>query len=410
MMLNNISTKLRWGAALAVGTLALAGCGSQVQGARSDTIKLLSFASVSTTLQNYPDVEAGAKAAVEAINKAGGVEGKQIEWSFCNTESDPNKASGCARKAQSEDVAAVVGMADVFSTTTLGVLEKAGVPAVGLQSFGNPMDWTSPSAYPIAAGTVGSYIAAPSAAKQKGAKSLAVLYTETPASVSEAKMVQQSTEAAGMTYAGNIPIPPTGVTDYAPYVQQIKDMKADAVVLIAGPGTTAGAFKAADSLGIAPLWIHNAYSFGEHEAESTGALDQDVIIVGPYPTFRDTHSPGIEKFNADMDAAGVGDDPTLRRTSAVNAWLSVYAVAEIAKQIDGDVTAESLTEALKTAKDVDLNGLVSWSPSELGSGIDFPRYPGATPERFLEFKDGQLVETDLTPVEAPFKGIKPAEG
>lgn len=409
MTLNKISTKMRWGTLFALSALSLSACGGgPAKSAAGDTVKLLTFASVSSTLQNYPDIEAGAKAAVEAINKAGGVKGKMIEWKFCNTESDPNKASGCARQAQTDGVAAVVGHADNFSAASLPILEKAGIPSVGFQSFGNPVDWKSPVAYPISGGTVGAYNAAPHAAKQKGAKTLAVLYTDVPAAVSEAKMVEQATVAAGLKYVGNIPVPTTGVTDYAPYVQKIKDMGAEAVVLIAGPGTTTGVFNASGSLGVDPLWFHNAYSFGEAEGKSTGAINKKMIVIGPYPTFRETGVKAIQKFNAEMDAAGIGNDPTLRRSSAINAWLSVYAVAEVAKTIDGDVTAASLTKALNSAKDVDLNGLVTWSPSKLGEGLDFPRYPGTTAERFLEFVDGKLVDAKLSPMENPFHGIIPS--
>lgn len=51
-------------------------------GAAPDPLTIRAIAAAGTGLTNYPDVGAGAKAAVTAINAAGGVNGKPVEYSF----------------------------------------------------------------------------------------------------------------------------------------------------------------------------------------------------------------------------------------------------------------------------------------------------------------------------------------
>src|SRR5438128_12135544 len=72
-------------AVLAVGALIAVAAASA--GPKAGTpIKLMVIAPVATPIQNYPDAQAGAQAAAAAINKAGGIKGRQIELTFCNRQ------------------------------------------------------------------------------------------------------------------------------------------------------------------------------------------------------------------------------------------------------------------------------------------------------------------------------------
>jgi len=46
--------------------------------------------------------------------------------------------------------------------------------------------------------------------------------------------------------------------------------------------------------------------------------------------------------------------------------LTIHMLAEVADEIEGEVTAKSMKAALERAKDVDIEGLFKWSPSEPG--------------------------------------------
>src|ERR1700679_4326194 len=129
---------------LAVAAIAVAACGSSSsnnsssgasasQGAGSSsggTIKFMTLAVVGSPVASYPEVQPDVDAAVAAINKAGGINGKKIQDIFCNSKGDANTAVTCAREAVKDKVAGVVGDIDLFNAQTTPVFAAAGIPVI----------------------------------------------------------------------------------------------------------------------------------------------------------------------------------------------------------------------------------------------------------------------------------------
>lgn len=376
------------------GTAASAGSGG--------TIKLMNITAVNSPLQNYPDVKAGAEAAVKSINAKGGINGKKIDLSFCNTNSDPNQSLACARQAVSKKVAAVVGYTDTFSTQALPVFEKAKIPAIGLMPRGNPIELQSAASYPFEGGSAGSSTAAAFGLKAEGVKTVVSVAADVPSAIANAALIKKGAEAAGLRFGGNVKVPTSGVTDFAPYAQQIKAMGGDGAMFNATVGQIQGVMKATQGLGMKVHYAQHATAFGVNEAKKTGAPAEGLLLVSAFPAYSDTSSQGIKAFNADMDAAGFSD-PGLKRPTAINAWLSVYAVKALAEGqggtpgIKSDITSRSLNDALAKAGDIDLMGLATWTPK--GSGpAQMPRVAHAT-YHFLIVKNGAVVPTGIPPVD-----------
>src|SRR6266581_6443093 len=76
----------------------------------------------------YPESTAGAKAAADAINAAGGVGGHPIEIEACDDQYDANKAAACAQKAVSDKVTALVGGVEFFNPGVYPTIEAAKIP------------------------------------------------------------------------------------------------------------------------------------------------------------------------------------------------------------------------------------------------------------------------------------------
>lgn len=381
--------------ALAVVAPVLASCARAEGGGSSSEIKLMTITSVNAELQNYPDVKAGAEAAAKAINDSGGIDGRKIDLIFCNSQSDPNQALACARKAVSEKVAAVVGHTDTFSTQTLPVLEASKIPAIGLEPRGNPIELRSASSYPFDGGSAGDSVAAPYGLKQAGAKRVVAVSADVPSAIANADLVRQGAEKAGIAFAGTVKIPTSGVTDYAPFAQQIRSIKGDSVMFNATVAQIQGLMKATKSLGMDIVYAQHSSAFGTKEAKATGSVVDGLILVSPYPAYSDTGNKAIVQFNKEMDASGNSDDG-VKRSTAINSWLSVYAVRNLIEgtggnaAIDGEVTAAKLNEALGSVKDMDLMGLATWSPS-LEGPEQFPRVAHSKYE-FLVVKSGGAIE------------------
>lgn len=382
-------------------TILLAGCAGSDDpaapgGGENDLapIKLMGIAAVGSALSNYPDVEAGAEAAVQSINDGGGVDGRMIEFHFCNTNGDANKAAECLREAVDEEVAAVVGRADIFSETTTGILEAAGIPDLGIFASGAVADATSPMSFPMTSGNFGTYLAGGYVAEAEGAEKFAIVAVDVALAHTQADLAAAAAKDAGYDEVEIIYIPAQGVTDYAPYAQQLADNGADFALTMLGPARTQSFYKATDAMGLETRLLATAFSFSDAEALATGPAADGTWAASPFPNPLDTSNPAIAKYDEELTAAGYVDDPAVRRPAGLNAWLAVHAAALVAEGIEGEVTAAKMLEALEGTTELDVEGIVLWSPSELADSGDFARLP-ASPIQILEFSDGSLVPLDL---------------
>jgi ABC-type branched-subunit amino acid transport system substrate-binding protein len=399
---------LAGGAATAL--VLVASCGGGASDAAADgpgTLTIRAIAAEGTGLTNYPDVDAGARAAVQAINAAGGVNRKQVVYSFCNTKGEANQALACARSAAEDKVDAIVGRVDIFTTQSTPILEKAGIPDIGAVPI-SEIDYRSPASFPLHSGNYGAFAAGPYAFKAAGKQRMAVVRLDFAATAAQADMVERVASSIGMESAGQIIVPAQGVTDYAPYAQQIKDRGADSAMVLLGPQGLQSLYKAADALGVDAQLAGTVFSFGESEARAIGPAADGIWVLSPYSSPSDTAQAGIARFNAELGAAGVAtDDLALRRSAGLNAWLAVHAAAQVASGVRGDVTAESMTAALREARGMDVEGIVDWSPADLGTAADggFTRFP-PTPFQVLGFQGGRMVPTTVAAIDDPLGPIR----
>jgi ABC-type branched-subunit amino acid transport system substrate-binding protein len=379
--------------AVVVAALAVAGAGV---GAPAAPLKLMVITAVGTPIQNYPDAEAGAKAAAAAINRRGGIRGRQLEILVCNQQSNANTAAACARRAVEEKVAAVVGESHNLNAFTLPILAAAGIPSIGLQPFATVVDWSNPYSFPLHSGSLGNTMGLVWGFKALGAKRVALVPQETATALAQAKLLRNTLKAARLQYAGVIPLP-TGISDYSPYVQRLREMNADTVIMVAGMPSSLPFIRTAASVGIRPHWGHNAGTVGEPEAETFGSLAEGMLLGSNLPSFRQTTYRGIRVFNAEMSAAGYGGDPIYLRSIGLNAWLSVYAVQALAQSMTGEIDNRSLFAAAnRKGRTYKLFDLVEWAPGSRGPAA-FPRYSNDR-QYFLTIKDGKIVASPLKPL------------
>ncbi len=142
------STRLAFLASFATALLLLAGCGPKNASAPA-TIKIGNCASVTGKDGTYGDSSTkGTRLAMDEINAAGGVLGKQIELVVEDTQSKPGEAATVAKKLITRDhVIAIIG--EIVSGRSL---ESGGVA----QAFKIPM--LTPSATNPAVTATGDYI------------------------------------------------------------------------------------------------------------------------------------------------------------------------------------------------------------------------------------------------------------
>jgi branched-chain amino acid transport system substrate-binding protein len=384
---------LRWRNVGAVGVLLLVAALAVVTGAsakrQANPIVVEVIAPVATPIENYPDAQAGVEAAAAALNKSGGIKGQQIEVKFCNTQSNANAATACARQAVSDGATFVTGYLGTQSPLIIPILAQANIPIVGSRSAGNAIDWTSPMVFPIAGGSASNYQAIPFAMKKLGKKRFFISYQDVPSAASNAKNIIRAAKIAKLPVVGTMVLP-GATTDFTPYVQKIRDANPDAVVFVNSPGVSGGTIRAADALGVKPLWSHNAGSIGEPEAAQIGSPAEGMLIASDLPSFRDVSYPGIRHFLADMKAAGKDSDPVNLKVTGIATWATVQAIKDLSPNIKGPITNTSLLAALRAQKKpINVEGFLNWRPGVKGPAA-LPRW-NTMENYFSTFRGGKSV-------------------
>ncbi|MPY94430.1 MAG: ABC transporter substrate-binding protein [Acidimicrobiia bacterium] len=74
-----------------------------------EPIKVMTMAPVNTDVPPYPNIPAAAEVYEQWINDQGGINGRPLEVTTCDTRGDVNEGAACARRAVEEGMVAVVG-------------------------------------------------------------------------------------------------------------------------------------------------------------------------------------------------------------------------------------------------------------------------------------------------------------
>ncbi|HKV87790.1 MAG TPA: ABC transporter substrate-binding protein [Candidatus Dormibacteraeota bacterium] len=111
---------------------------------------------------------------MQAINQAGGINGRKVTYVWCDSKYDASSAHQCAQYLISQHVLAVVGLtAPLGEDNEIGTLTSAGIPVIG--GLGTPHEYTDPLSFPVSANFYRYGAAIADEAKAIGAKHPAVV-------------------------------------------------------------------------------------------------------------------------------------------------------------------------------------------------------------------------------------------
>jgi ABC-type branched-subunit amino acid transport system substrate-binding protein len=360
----------RFVAVAAAGMIAVgagAGCGSSDSDTTSSSastgsttakpsgppLKIYSVAPVDSPLASEPEIFAGAKAAVRALNERGGIAGREVELVACNGKSDPNEEVACARNAVSDGAIAVVGALTPMNgqgfTDTLSDGGVANVADVAI----SPAEFSQPINFPIdAAGLV--YVGCGAlGAKASDTSNVTLLSLNLAVSKAVAGLMGQGAQVAGVPVKGPITFPPSQ-GDLSPIVQQVANSDPGIVALGLTPQVIGQFIDAANSQG--RDWPMCAAS-GTMDGKLLSAVSaQNMYGATGFPPLSDAATnPQLKRFREEMEAEKAGGDDAADTSAegyneaSLRAWLGVQVVADVANGIKGDVTPERFLEAISQA-------------------------------------------------------------
>ena len=271
-------------AALCASTLVLAACGGSgggagaPSGAAEGPVKLALLASTSQqdTFATPGQVE-GAQFAVETLNAAGGIDGRQVELTQYRMPADPNVASSNLLEAAGRKPAVMMGLPLSSTAQTLASrVAQLGVPFINFNAIpdaykgspsGSPWGFfmRSDNAATMQAGLAGFLRQHPDA------KTAGLLCLGTATGKDLCAGAQKALDAAGVRVVGTQAVN-VDDTDFANQAVAMKG--ADVVVLTVTPAQVPTVAKALKNTGSEPLLFGSA---------SVAALPKDALPADILP-------------------------------------------------------------------------------------------------------------------------------
>lgn len=390
MFAQRSSRRIAVSLAIAAVALTAAGCGSSSSSSSGtatgtpvastsssagggSTIPIGTLIPLTGTGLNFADYLAGAKAAVQSINASGGINGHKINLIECDDQNNPNQAVVCARNMVSAHVVAVAGGVSLFGAQEAQILKSANIPWIGALPITAP-ETTLTNEYPIESGNLGNYGTTGTFAKKAGQTSLAGFVLEGALGTAAAQALQQGAKVAGLPYKGTITVP-IDATDYAPYVQKLQALHADAIgtqlagaqfLLLAAASAQAGATwqMYQPAVGIAP----NIFSALSKTPAEFAKITPMSAVPPADPSIASSY-PGVTQYITDMQAyeKATSDPhgvPSSYTSGSISSWQAIEATAKNADAIASGtaVTPASFLTALDSSGAIDTGLGPAWNP------------------------------------------------
>ncbi|HEY1282473.1 MAG TPA: ABC transporter substrate-binding protein [Acidimicrobiales bacterium] len=365
---------------------------------------------------NQNEAVAAAQAAVMGINARGGIKGHPLVMDYCNNKFDPNQSVACARQAADGDYVAVTGGwylpgdAGAVPIESAANIANVGMVPVAL------VDVQAPNWFPVEGGVYAGYPGIASLIKKyhPEVKKVAIASTDTSAATNSVNLTIQGIDFADLQYTSNVKIPFTA-TDYAPYAAALKSDGADAVIIVLSGEGGVALLKAMTQIGFTPLVSGPSSVYNSKDLAAVGPIATNGLWEGFTVPEGQKDNPGIARMYKELAAAeksGVKDSSASEVTGySINAWLGMQLFEKVANGIQGDVTRASVLEAMKNAKNVDLDGVVPAYSAPPGPD---PAVPRVVNDQVYGYKlvngEMQLVEPNEQPIRILQQGFRNQAG
>lgn len=340
------------GAGTTGGAATTAGAGTTAAAASGEPVNVMVMGSFTGPFDTSFAFDT-AEAAAQAINDAGGVQGRPLTILTCDDKFDPNATLDCARQAADADAVAIISGL-VLAGDYLDFAAQEGIPvipAVGFQSA----EFQNDISFPITAGGAGLATAAIAEVLAQGVTVISLVYDE---SSGVAKPAAEAAAAGlaeqGINVANVIPMP-LDIADASSILAAAEAGGAEGVALLVQGSQAAKFITAADQAGSTLIIGSYDLSLEPATIETLGPAADGVLMASSFRPLTDTSNPGVEQFFDEMAAY----DPTI----TVDDWsipgvgLGTYAATHLvgeAAAAAATVDAAGVLAALAELTDFDI--------------------------------------------------------
>jgi branched-chain amino acid transport system substrate-binding protein len=361
------------GLALAA-SVALAACGSSSSGkstgntgsgskSSGGTIKVEGVLALTSKSGGYPGADLGAKARFTAVNAAGGINGKKIDWLGAKDDGeDGSRNLQLVRQAVLNDKAfAVLSLGQGLLPASSDFLNRQKVPYIGWGFMPGFCDANKPFGFgfngcivPPGAQTVNTSTAGPLLAelakKGKTNPTVAIVSDDVGSNATGSKLIDAAFRKLGAKIVyDKSNVPSKGNVNYAPYVQAVLTSDSgkapDAVVFNGLFATEAGMSGGLLSAGYKGALMN-------YLAYVPGLLDSQPALAQAFAhSYVTTQIPPVESGGAAIDQMkkdfqAIGADPTKITLGAALTYWSADVLISMLKSVGNNVTADNFNKVI----------------------------------------------------------------
>lgn len=320
--------------------------------ASGEPIKVMSITTLNANGPTYENIAITAELAADHINSNGGINGRPIEVVVCDERFDPAVAATCARQAVEEGVVSVVGSFTYFAESIVPVIAESDITWFGACCPISPSELSSPHSFNI--GNQPMYaVGAVRRAVEDGCENINAVIVEGGDAIFRQPM-ENAMAAYGRSF-GDVIIVPTIAQDYSAEVARATT-DADCIVVMMSETPYLTWNTALQQAGVDVQQYGNQGNLNAISAVGAEEVTDGNIIAGMYP---DISTAPWDEYRAALEASGVDQEENdFNSLGGMGTWAAYMGFAQIARTIEGEVTASSFFEAASNTSELDLNGMV----------------------------------------------------
>jgi branched-chain amino acid transport system substrate-binding protein len=378
-------SRIALAAALASLGLADFSAGVAAQGVTDKAVKIGAYDALTGPIPlTGKQMSAGWQTAVQAINAAGGINGRTLELTIEDDGYEPSRAMAAARKLVDRDqVLLMTGLGTPTTVVAARYLEQAGVPllfpmgasSTQLNQAGLKELFMVHPAYSTQAEIIVGWLM-----DNAGVKKPCLIYQEDPAGEDHLAGAKKAVAARGTDLAAAEAFE-RGSTDFSAQVLKTKNAGCDLIYTAATLEAAARMVTAADRIGFKPKFAGFTTQADSTLITLLGPLAENFYAADILPQ-PDSDDPAVKTFVANLKKSFPDVEPT---------FFTTYAYA--AMMLIGDAIRDA-GDSPTRAKVVD--ALEKWNPhaSPLLGPVSFSRnnHDGKRSIYMIQVKDGKWVK------------------
>lgn len=381
-----VFNRVALGLVLAVSAVGLAACGDGDDSSGSSNGDIVIGELITTSGQYGATgelVDNGVKLAVEEINEAGGINGRNLKVQVVDDSGDKPTAIAQFRKMASDDkVMAIIGPnLTINAVATTPLANQFGVISLTPTARGEwPVDMGDWFFRLPPTNTVTNQSLIDQVSEGYDFEKVAILHaSDQEVAVSDAKDFKKMLPEAGYDVVADLSFKSTD-SDYSAVLTSLERSGAEAVFFSAISTQAGPVLNQAGKVGLGSdtiQWIGST-SLPLPDTITLGGAGAEGVVA-PATYFAGADSDEAVAFTEAFRAKYNQDPPD----NSALAYDAVYMIAEALKAIDGDITRESLREALGEVEYTGASGVASF-PNGSGDAV-------RGPINLVQIKDGEFV-------------------